>query len=276
MAGGQRRVLLLLLRHAQSENNHAGADDSASPADVGATRLADPPLSERGFAQSEACASWINSEFGARIVHIHCSPMIRTLQTVVPLAQVLSDVPISLHTDAFEVGGCFNGPRADDGRGHPLHYGLGPAEIRKLIPAMRVSAEDFASSPGWWRGGFESDVESRARAARVCEWAWSQVPLEPRDPAAELPVGVLVTHGFFISYLLQAMLGVGAGGSGPSVALLSANGAIWLLELRITCVAGQAEARSFAVLAAGRTDHVPPPLRSGQKLNGFEIPRCME
>lgn len=271
-----RRLHLLLLRHTESENNFAGADDGGENGRAVVMRQADPPLSERGFAQSEACASWIHGEFGQRISHIHVSPMTRTMQTALPLVAALPDVPVLLHTDAFEVGGCFNGPRADDGRGHSEVHGMDQRQIMRMISSIQVTPEDFAHPlGGWWRGGCELEGEAHTRASRVCEWAWAQVPAEPCAEGEQPPVVVLVTHGFFMSYLLQAMFGMQpASKGGPSFSFLSANGAVWLLELRIRSDAEPA--RSLAVLGAGRTDHIPTPLRSGQKLQGFCIPKCME
>jgi broad specificity phosphatase PhoE len=284
MATKDRRVLLLLLRHAQSENNHLEADDGVNAAarnglNAAARRQADPMLSALGVAQSAECGRWIAEQWGTRISHIHVSPMTRTLLTAAPLVRALPDVPASLHTDAFECGGCFNGPHKDEGHGHAKAWGRNVSEIRELIPS--ISLADVGER-GWWRGGFEPESESRARAARVCEWAWQQVPADAPADDAEPAVVVLVTHGLFMNVLLQAFFGMAGGDGTISASFLSANAAIWMVELRISpspepkARAGLAPTRSLAVLAAGRTDHIPPHLRSGHSLRGFKIPACME
>lgn len=277
-----RVIRLLLLRHAQSENNEAGINDSAVAADVRVAvgRQADPALSERGFAQSAECAQWLAQHLGPHVAHIHISPMMRALQTAAPLVRALPDVPISLHLDAFECGGCFNGPRAEKGVGHTLATGCDAHEVLELVPSLSLPPGAFSGGidGGWWRGGFETDDESRARAGRLCEWAWSLVPAEASRVEPE--VVVLVTHGFFMSLMLQQLFCPEAtSGSTPAATFLSANCAIWLLELRVEG-GGTADAtsarRSVGVLAAGRTDHIPPVLRSGQRLAGFEIPAFAE
>ncbi|KAJ1636797.1 histidine phosphatase superfamily [Pavlovales sp. CCMP2436] len=276
-----RRVHLILLRHAQSSNNEAGADDSAAATDAGGLRQADPPLSDLGFAQSEAIACWVHHEFGDRLDCVFVSPMTRTLQTAGPLSQTLHpDTPFSLLAFAFECGGCFDGPRADAGRGgHPHVHGKSAAEIRRLIPAITLSPADFTPHGGWYKGGFEPEPESRARAERLRDWAWAQMPQAPPAEGEQPRAVLLVTHGFLMSYLLESLLGMQpSSGDVPSVSFLSANGCAWLLELRIRAPANNssAESRSVGILGAGRTDHIPPPLRSGQRLAGFQIPPCME
>lgn len=275
---GERRVHLLLLRHAQSENNRDGADDSREPVDeqASAARQADPPLSDLGFNQSETCASWIAAHFGPRVAHIHVSPMVRAIQTASPLARALPHIPTSLHLDAFEAGGIFDGARADGGRGHAAVHGLGRAQMLSMLGSMAVPLGSVSDPPGgWWRGGFEPDAETRARAARVCEWAWAQATATRGDDG-QPPVVVLVTHGLFMSHVLQQLLGAAVGDGGPSVSFLSANGAVWLLELRVRSDGPSKPARGVGILGAGRTDHIPPEQRSGQRLDGFCIPACME
>jgi broad specificity phosphatase PhoE len=283
MTVGARVIRLLLLRHAQSENNEAGINDSAVAADVRAAgiRQADPALSERGFAQSGECAKWMARQLGPHIAHIHISPMTRALQTAAPLVRALPDVPVSLRLDAFECGGCFNGPRTEKGVGHELATGCDAREILELVPSLRLPPGGLPGGidSGWWRGGFESDDESRARAGRLCEWAWSQVPAEVSQ--AEPEVVVLVTHGFFMSYMLQQLFCAGpTSATAPATTFLSANCAIWLLELRVDGGDDVADAtsagRSVGVLAAGRTDHIPVMHRSGQHLAGFRIPSFAE
>jgi ribonuclease HI len=80
---------LLLMRHAESEGNHARIF-TATP---------DVPLTARGRAQAEAAAEWIGARH--RPARVVTSPYVRAVQTATIVGDVLG-VPLELEPDLRE------------------------------------------------------------------------------------------------------------------------------------------------------------------------------
>lgn len=99
---------LLLIRHAQSTNNHA-----ANAADYLQVRQADPPLTQLGQEQAHTLTQWMkNDPLSQQITHLYSSLTTRALQTAAPLAAALK---LSVHglSEAYECGGLNTGPEGN-------------------------------------------------------------------------------------------------------------------------------------------------------------------
>ena len=104
---------LYLVRHGESSNNALGTED-ASYDEYMATRSPDPVLTRTGERQAELVAAHL-AEAGYDITELHCSAMMRAMQTAEPIGKALGILP-SVWIDIHEHGGMFLGnPRNGDG-----------------------------------------------------------------------------------------------------------------------------------------------------------------
>lgn len=294
------RVLLVLYRHAESENNKSGAHDSNDASTQRLERQPDPAITPLGRAQAAAAAEWFAaSPWSGRLVHVYVSPMTRALQTAAPLAAKLPGVPYTLHPLIFECGGSFHGPRSLMAEGYPPHHGLDIAAMRQILPCLghapwtpsepwglpqparggagaapRAGGEGVSPSGGWWRGGYETLLASKRRAGVVADWCWACADAAPSLGGAGAGVGapaiLLVGHGWFVSELVPLLLGI-TGQSGVEPLFLSGNAAITILELE-THESGGQRTRRAAMMCHSWLGHLPRSLMSGQHLQGFSMP----
>ena len=244
----RRRVRVVLIRHAESEDNVIGLRLGAALASGEMTakqaaaafkeqRFVDAPLSSRGRAQARALAAhWapllarLENEGGddvgdGRSVELCCSPMLRSCETAQPLHAALSRLRqqqraggsgggggalrVIVRPDIFEAQGLV--PKGGD-----VHAptGMGAAEIRRRFG---VGCFDTALLPHgdapWCATGYERRAEQLARATRVAAWL-KGLPAS-RAPGSSL---VCVGHSDFMSLLVRALLpaGAGAGDGGAS------------------------------------------------------------
>lgn len=169
---------LFLIRHAQSANN-------ASPA---SQRVADPPLTELGRAQSVYLAGHLAA---LEIDHLLTSPFRRTLQTAEYLRHATGRTP-TVDVDLHEAGGCVTGIELPDLVGCP---GMTRSEILHAYPQYDV--DPAIGDQGWWRSRpYESDDQALARAARLL------ARTRARWGATDQRVA-FVTHGGFTMQLLR-------------------------------------------------------------------------
>lgn len=121
---------LILIRHAQSQNNAAPTED----------RVPDPALTELGWEQAEQLAArapeW-------KVDRLYCSPFLRTLQTMKPVCDTLRLKP-EVRVDLHEVGGCYQGYEAVGRHGVP---GLNRSEI---LANFEYDVEQRIDDNGWW------------------------------------------------------------------------------------------------------------------------------
>ena len=184
---------LLLIRHAQSENNLVWAHTGAS---VG--RVPDPLLTPLGERQAAAVAQALaQGRYAAPPSVLYVSLMSRAVLTAAPIAAAL-DLAMHGHPDLFEVGGPL------DWSGHEdvprrAHRGAGRASLRELSP--RLVLPDDAGEHGWWDGPVEVETDVPARAHRVIDSVLA------RHGGTDAVVG-LVTHGHFSQFLVRALLGI--------------------------------------------------------------------
>lgn len=196
---------LFIIRHAQSTNNLLG--ETAVLDEYLQRRDAEPPLTELGLRQAELVAKHLaGSEFpefkheqtkvGYALNQIFCSPMLRTLQTALPISRATGVKP-QVWLDIHEQGGIFHGHPSN-----PDSIVSAPGVTRHqlaerfpgFVPADRMSDE------GWWFGGYETMDGCTARAAKVAAILRQWAPDRQDERIA------LVSHGTFVEALIRALL----------------------------------------------------------------------
>lgn len=170
---------IYLVRHGQSANN-ARAEH---------LRVPDPGLTEIGEQQAAALAAWFTSH---AIDYLYCSPFLRALETVRPLAE-LRQLPVRVRANLFELGGCYSGHEAGTERGEP---GMGQNQLRSGYPTWEIDAT--IGEAGWWGREYETWDQGRARAASVAQWLTSEL-------ATASGTHLLVIHADFKRLLLEAL-----------------------------------------------------------------------
>ena len=191
-------MILYLIRHGQSTNNLLAEQLKERPGPFPyetymKQRVAEPPLTEMGERQ----ANRLRNSFGDQAIsRLYCSPMLRTMQTMQPVADALGTSP-SVWLDLHEHGGIFHRPGTDaEAVGHP---GLSRAEMSAKFPGYRL---DGVGEDGWWHGAEEDRAACLARAVRVAE------ALHLMAKESDEDVGIAaVSHGTFLDSLLKALLG---------------------------------------------------------------------
>lgn len=198
---------LYIIRHGQSVNNVSMIND-------GKDRVADPPLTELGQKQADAVARHLKSGLnpdslidaaygngegkpGFAITKLYCSPMLRTLQTCMPISKALGLKP-QVWIDIHEHGGIYLDYQ--DERGVVSFPGLTRAEMMAGFPDYALP--DMLTDKGWWNPAQaeEDRASAQARAIRVTAALHKQAKAEPDERIA------LVTHGAFADSLLKALL----------------------------------------------------------------------
>lgn len=170
---------IVLVRHGQSANN-------SQPEHL---RVCDPGLTAIGAEQAAQFASAV-AEWP--ITHLYCSPFLRALETVRPVAEV-KQLPVSVRPDIFEQGGCYSGWRVGEKVGEP---GMGFGELTKRYPGWHI--DDSIPDTGWWGRDYETLVDATLRAQSVAAWLLDSV-------APEGGLHVFVIHADFKFLLLEAL-----------------------------------------------------------------------
>ena len=170
---------VLLIRHGQSANN----------AQAEHLRVPDPGLTDIGQLQAQALAEWLARQ---SISHLYCSPFLRSLETIRPLADC-TQLPVRIRSNLFELGGCYSGHVPGTERGEP---GLGKLQLAASYPTWEI--DQLIGDRGWWGREYETLEQGAKRAAEVVAWLASEV-------SAIDGVHVLVIHADFKRLVLQAM-----------------------------------------------------------------------
>jgi 2,3-bisphosphoglycerate-dependent phosphoglycerate mutase len=121
---------------------------------------------------------------------LYCSPMIRAMQTALPIARALGIAP-EVWLDIHEIGGIY----LDHGERKVGYPGRTRRELSQLFPEYLLPPE--LSDHGWWNRDFEEMHEGHARAAVVAE--------RLHQRAADVTRIAIVSHGDFLSALLHAL-----------------------------------------------------------------------
>ena len=203
---------LLLIRHAQSENNQRWSETRDWT-----QREADPAITELGRAQAQALATKFANRELPRPDVLLTSLMKRAVQTVAPIAEALQ-MPVTGHLAVHEVGGVAAGtyPRL------VAVPGLGRTALSQLC--SRLVLPDAVTEDGWYQLPVEEASTAYSRAKKVLQTL--QTKYTNHDLVA------LVTHGIFGQLVLRAALNYPpeADGSLPTY-LNFANTGHALLEL---------------------------------------------
>ncbi len=192
-------MILYLIRHGQSTNNLLAEElrNRHGPFSVPydtymSQRVAEPPLTAIGEAQAKSLGVYVNE---LRITRLYSSPMLRSMQTMRPIAEAMNLAP-SVWTDLHEQGGLFLRPGADaEATGFP---GLNRSEVEEMFPGY---LSDGIGEKGWWHGAEEDMASCYARAVRVAGTL--------RQMAQDTDNGIIaaISHGTFMDSLLKALLG---------------------------------------------------------------------
>lgn len=182
----------VIVRHGESENNKLLAEGGPL-----AERKADPLLTPLGQKQASQLATFVASGgLPWQVTHLYSSLMSRAIQTAAPLSDLLG-LPLVAHAELFECQGPYvaaeGATRRERHRGSP----------RSVLQALcrRLELPDSATEEGWWTGEFEDDKALYlARAHRVI------ADLRARHHDGD--VVLLVTHGWFIQFILRELLAV--------------------------------------------------------------------
>jgi 2,3-bisphosphoglycerate-dependent phosphoglycerate mutase len=197
-------VELYIIRHAQSTNNVSMIYNSSD-------RVADPPLTELGFRQAEAVAHylatahdidrWVDqipdgqeSLKGFQFTKLYCSPMLRTLQTCLPISRALN-LQAELWVDLHEHGG-LHLEYADE-RGVVGFPGLTRGAIQTEFAGFYLP--NSITEEGWY------DPAQKAEDIGGCMGRAVRVANTLRAQAASNERIALVTHGTFTDTLLKAL-----------------------------------------------------------------------
>ena len=223
---------LYIIRHAQSINNVVvDARD----------RVADPGLTDLGERQAESLAAHLAEGWqpvtwspipaaadvpthgnlrGYGLTRLYCSPMLRSMQTIQPVARALGLTP-EVWVEIHEQGGMF----LEEGEAEQTvvvgQPGMTRAEMLARFPDYLLP--DTITERGWYSQGFEEWPIAHQRAGRVAAIlrSWAAVGDDERI--------AIVSHGGFADALLKALLHgapVSQNGHGPEFFYLHFNTAI--------------------------------------------------
>jgi 2,3-bisphosphoglycerate-dependent phosphoglycerate mutase len=196
---------LYIIRHGQSTNNVSMIYDAKD-------READPPLTDLGQKQAAKVADYLTNatnvdqwvdrktedrenKQGFGLTRLYCSPMLRTLQTSLPIAKALSLHP-EVWPDLHEHGGLHLD--TGDERGILGFPGLGRSAMMEQFPGYVVP--ETITEAGWYdpSHGVEDIARAMGRAIRVASVLKAQATSQER-------IG-LVIHGTFADALIKALL----------------------------------------------------------------------
>lgn len=205
---------VLLIRHAQSQNNVIAREERSVPgrsrkearAAFEKRRYEDPMLSELGSAQAESLGEWLATDpllapFADERVDVLCSPMQRTMLTARPLLKAFPSWRGHVDERLYETGGIFT---TDEHGVDTAGTGMTAAQLRDRFPEFEPSEHIVHRGElGWYHLDHrETRAEMAERMGRVAAW------LGERARAADAPpLLVLVVHGDFLDELLKLLLG---------------------------------------------------------------------
>jgi broad specificity phosphatase PhoE len=237
---------LLLVRHAQSENNLSNArvreqyrstpDPERMYAAAERARKPDPELTDAGREQASLLADRLAPILADPRSLLVSSPMRRALRTATPIATRAGIERFVCAGELFEVGGCFYCDEAQPSSN--------AAQIEAEFPVQCASV----GADGWFAGHSvrEQPGEVRDRVDRVITWAEQTLA----DPAYDTIV--VIAHGDLLSRWLRRWLHV------PrtcALAFVHGNAGITTLSWD--------QSGGLLLESLNTLEHLPPPLRTG-------------
>ena len=175
---------LLLIRHAQSQNNAF-----AEP-----LRIPDPDLTELGVSQAKKLERIVS---GLAPTVVYCSPFLRSLETTRLAVHNLDVIPI-VRQDLYEQGGCHSGFQPGN---RVAEFGMNRSTLAQRYVGWKL--DDRIDERGWYHSGhYETAIEAKERAQRVHRWFESETHFHDAiDRVA------MIIHADFKMRLLEAFLG---------------------------------------------------------------------
>ncbi len=174
---------LMLIRHAQSENN--ALEDQF--------RIPDPNITDLGIAQSKKLAIAVR-KLAPTVVY--CSPFLRSLETTRWIIESNDASPI-VRQDIYEQGGCHSGYQP--GR-RVAEKGMNRETLSQNYSGWHL--DDRINDQGWFDlDHYETANEARERAQRVRKW----YETESQTHSAQDRVAMVI-HADFKMRLLEAFL----------------------------------------------------------------------
>lgn len=195
---------LYFIRHGQSFNNLHEKSETVK-------RVEDPPLTEVGLQQAELLGQYMTSHSdpypvldpstiewggGFGFTQIWASPMMRALQTALPLSTATGIAP-QVWDDIFEVGGIWLEHEPDVYVGYG---GMTRQQMQQDFPTYVLP--DSIKDNGWWNRDRESIEQCKARAGIVAERLRSMIPYSENEVIA------IVAHQAFLGLLFRHMIDV--------------------------------------------------------------------
>lgn len=243
---------LLLVRHAQSDNNVSSArarqryatDPLAQRRETARARQADPGLSALGREQLSPLTRRLEPVAREPSTLLVTSPMRRTLDTAAAIAAA-AELPRARFVcvgDLYEIGGCHYCGRAEPS--------ASAAQIERDWP-VRCERVDPA---GWYAGytHIESAEQAAARVARIIAWADAQLG------SARFATIIVVAHGDLLSRWLREWLGVLPG---RKLAFAHANTGVTTLDWHAE--------HGLQLRGLNDTSHLPAELVSGAEVEAW-------
>jgi len=174
---------LLLIRHAQSQNNALEEH----------LRVPDPDITELGVFQAKKLGNLV-ANLSPTVVY--CSPFLRSLETTRWAVHHLNTLPI-VRQDIYEQGGCHSG--FEPGR-RTAQLGMNRSKLVQRYAGWHL--DDRIDDRGWYDlDHYETADEARERAMRVRRWYESETQShDARDRVA------MIIHADFKMRLLEAFL----------------------------------------------------------------------
>ena len=224
------RLRILLIRHGESENN---LHHEISLQAFEEHRVPDPSITARGTEQAQCVADYFqkmmtvasaNNDItgGDGVDAMYVSPMRRTMQTAVPIVEAIVSSPqtdsttnveegndngnhkstkapplVQVWTDIYEVSGVH-----DRGIGKP---GLTSLEMQDQFPVLSRCLPDTVTEQGWY--DMSLGRETNAHGQRRCQKVWKNL-VAMAQALTQNSCIIMVVHGYFMDYLLQAALGI--------------------------------------------------------------------
>ncbi|KAJ9448566.1 hypothetical protein DIPPA_15338 [Diplonema papillatum] len=209
-----RKMDILFIRHAESSNNVLLAELEAKMAsgeytrDQGlrkwyASRSLDAPLSEKGKLQASRLGEYYSEVLKDGDYLAFCSPFMRTLDTLHPLATALGPkkMKVIVHPEIYESGGVFESNPATKERVGSDKCFTG----RQIKEKYGFDTSLIPQDKGWYAGKpFETEDMCIDRSKRVAEWLFT----ESLHRQAQGKTVVLVAHQHFLSFLFCALQGI--------------------------------------------------------------------
>ncbi|MGB4595743.1 MAG: histidine phosphatase family protein [Anaerolineaceae bacterium] len=248
---------LYFIRHGQSTNNAIWETNQYNMDG----RVADPPLTEKGFRQAELTAELLSykpepktaedadtwdpqNRKGFHLTHLYCSLMERAIQTGIIIAHK-TGLPLVGLTDIHEIGGIYHETTVGGVSNIEVMHGLTRAELDERYPTLNLHKP--IPDHGWWVGGKEELAQRPERAKRVLQF------LKDHHSGTDDRVGI-VTHGSFSAYIFRLILNLNLA---PNIDFITRNGFV-SNNCGITRI--DQYGQDLAMLYYNRVDHLPDDL----------------